>query len=90
VLYQNYPNPFNPNTTIQFYILQKSQVTLDIYDNLGRHIRKLIDGVSYTTGSHSIEWDGKTELRDLAPSGVYYYKLKTADFQQTRKMLLIK
>ena len=90
VLYQNYPNPFNPNTTIQFYIPQKSQVTLDIYDNLGRHIRKLIDGVSYTTGSHSIEWDGKTELRDLAPSGVYYYKLKTADFQQTRKMLLIK
>jgi len=90
VLYQNYPNPFNPSTTIQFYAPQKGEVTLDIYDNLGQRVRRLVDGVSYASGSHSVEWDGKTEFGDIAPSGIYFYKMSASDFQQVKKMLLLK
>jgi hypothetical protein len=87
---QNYPNPFNPSTTIEFYIQQKSDVTLDVYNNLGQRVRRLIEGTSFTPGLHYVEWDGKTEFGEFAPSGIYFYKMNTDDFQQIRKMLLLK
>ncbi len=89
-LTQNYPNPFNPSTTIRFYVPQKDQITLDIYNNLGQRVRRLVDEVSYLPGSHSVVWDGRTDSGEIASSGIYFYKMESGDFRATRKMLLLK
>jgi hypothetical protein len=82
-LAQNYPNPFNPTTTISFALPQASDVQLDIYNVTGQ----LVESVSgnYTAGTHEIVWDATN-----VASGVYFYRLVTNDFTQTKKMVLLK
>jgi hypothetical protein len=84
ILYQNYPNPFNPSTKINFSIPKKGLVTLKIYDVTGREIMKLVNDVM-EPGNYSREFNGKNYA-----SGVYFYRLESLDFVQTKKMLLIK
>jgi PKD repeat protein len=81
---QNYPNPFNPATRISYSISKPGQVSLKVYDILGREVAALVNG--YQQANHySVNFNaGK-----LA-SGIYLYKLKTGEFVQTRKMLLLK
>ncbi len=81
---QNYPNPFNPSTTISFTIKDRSDVTLKIYDLLGREVATLIDD-KLAAGKHSIEFHSK----GLA-SGVYVYRLHTSSFVSARRMILLK
>jgi photosystem II stability/assembly factor-like uncharacterized protein len=83
-LSQNYPNPFNPVTRIKFYVPKFSNVKLVIYDVLGREIETLIDE-NKKPGSYEVDWDGSRYA-----SGVYFYKLITNDFVETKKMVLIK
>ena len=84
LLSQNYPNPFNPTTTIEFSIPTKSHVELTVYDILGRQIETVIDQ-SMKMGNYKYEWNG-----DRRASGVYFYRLETADYIETRKMVLLK
>ncbi len=83
-LSQNYPNPFNPSTNIGFTIPDFGFVTLKIYDVLGREVKTLVNEVK-KPGEYKIKFNGSN-----LPSGVYFYSLKTEDFYQVRKMLLIK
>ena len=83
-LSQNYPNPFNPTTTIGFSIPQKSNVTLKVFDVLGNKVHTLIDE-DMEPGYHQVEFDAK----DLT-SGIYFYKLQTGTFVETKKMILLK
>lgn len=83
-LAQNYPNPFNPETTISFEIRNRTHVTLEVYNTLGQKVATLVNGVM-DPGEHNIEFDGK-ELS----SGIYFYKLSANNFNQTRKMVLMK
>ncbi|MDX9857126.1 MAG: T9SS type A sorting domain-containing protein [candidate division Zixibacteria bacterium] len=83
VLRQNYPNPFNPTTTISFDLPVAGEYRLTVYNTLGQEVDR-IDGMS-SAGSVSIEWNGS----GLA-SGVYLYKVTVADFEASRKMLLLK
>jgi hypothetical protein len=89
-LSQNYPNPFNPVTKIKFDVPLDSRlrgndnVTLKIYDVLGREITTLVNE-KLSPGTYEIEWDASNY-----PSGVYFYKLITADYTETRKMVLVK
>ena len=83
-LSQNYPNPFNPVTRIKFDIAKLSDVKLIIYDVLGREIAVLVNEPP-SPGTYEAEWDGTNY-----PSGVYFYKLITADYTETKKMILIK
>jgi hypothetical protein len=80
----NYPNPFNPHTRIDFHLEKRSAVKLAIYNLSGQLVSQLTNGIM-AGGSHSVMFDGS----DLA-SGLYYYRLQTADFSQTKKMLLLK
>jgi hypothetical protein len=89
VLHQNYPNPFNPSTTIEFSLPRNQQVTLTIYNVLGRPVRELIDA-QMTRGEHSVIWDGKTDDGSAVASGVYLYRLTTRAINETRKMLLVR
>jgi len=86
---QNYPNPFNPSTTISYYLPKSGKVTLDIYNILGRKIRTLVEK-TLKSGYHTTRWDGiDSEGRPVA-SGIYFYRLKSDKFIQTKKMQLLK
>ena len=80
-LYQNYPNPFNPETSIEYYLKRKGFVTLKIYDALGNEIATLINEIK-REGSYIVKWNGENYT-----SGIYFYKLKVDNFQETKKML---
>ncbi|HMQ99924.1 MAG TPA: YCF48-related protein [Ignavibacteria bacterium] len=83
-LSQNYPNPFNPVTSIKFGLPEQSSVKLIIYDALGREVKALIDS-ELKAGNYSVDWNAAD-----SPSGVYFYRLITTDYSETRKMILIK
>jgi len=83
-LFQNYPNPFNPSTIISYQLPRNTFVTLDIYDMLGRKVKTMINELQ-TAGTHSVMLNGS----NLA-SGVYFYRLKTEESEQARKLILIK
>ncbi|MFH2035977.1 MAG: T9SS type A sorting domain-containing protein [Candidatus Zixiibacteriota bacterium] len=88
-LKQNYPNPFNPTTTIEFELTRKSNVELTVYDILGRRVSSLINQ-QMPVGSHSIKWDGRNQNGDNVASGIYFYKIKTDQFSDTKKMVLVR
>ncbi|MFP4549135.1 MAG: M1 family aminopeptidase [Fidelibacterota bacterium] len=83
-LFQNYPNPFNPETTIEFSLPEKAHVTLNIYDILGQEVETVM-AKDFAPGQHKIRYNG----RQLS-SGVYFYKLKTDEFSDIKKMILLK
>lgn len=83
-LYQNYPNPFNPETTISFDLPEFSSVTLTIYNLAGQKIAKLLES-EITAGNHKITWNAA----DFA-SGIYIYKIKTGDYTEIKKCILLK
>ena len=83
-LEQNYPNPFNPTTTISFALPQARDITLTVYDVLGREVRELVSGRT-PAGVHTISF-GATDL----PSGVYFYRLEAGDYVETREMVLLR
>ena len=83
-LEQNYPNPFNPKTEFRFQIPEISQVALKVFNILGEEIVTLVNEEK-TPGFYSVSWDANERS-----SGVYFYRLMTKDFVQTKKMLLVK
>ncbi|MCI0715416.1 MAG: T9SS type A sorting domain-containing protein [Chlorobi bacterium] len=83
-LHQNYPNPFNPVTNFEFRITEFGFVDISIYDILGKQIKTFVSG-NLHAGIHEIRWDASNY-----PSGVYFYKLSTGDYSDTKKMILIK
>ena len=83
-LFQNYPNPFNPVTKIRFAIPKTVFTTLKIYDMLGREIQTLVNE-SLKPGTYETTFDGSQYS-----SSVYFYKLITDGFTETKKMILIK
>jgi hypothetical protein len=83
-LLQNYPNPFNAQTLIQYNLPGESDVSLTIFDILGRQVETLIDGYQ-TAGPHQVIWNA-----DNSPSGIYFYRLKARDVIETKRMLLIR
>ncbi len=83
-LYQNYPNPFNPTTTIRFALSKTSFVKLVVVDVLGREIQTLVNE-SFQPGTYEASFDGSQ-----LTSGVYFYKLVTDEFNETKRMVLVK
>jgi hypothetical protein len=88
-LYQNYPNPFNPETTIAFDLPHSAPVSLNIYNISGQLVRELSCG-HRQAGSYQIRWNGRNDQGHLVPSGIYFCQMKTAQFNATTKMALIK
>jgi len=84
-LSQNYPNPFNPSTRINFSIPVDANVSLKIYDILGREVSTLADNEFKSAGQHTVNFDASN-----LPSGIYFYRLQAGDFVQVRKMMLLK
>ena len=83
-LNQNYPNPFNPNTQIKFQVAKSSQVTLKVYDVIGREVAVLVNEVK-EPGTYEVSFNAK----DLS-SGIYFYKMVAGNFSSVKKMNLMK
>ena len=84
LLNQNFPNPFNPSTTIRFSITTTEQVSLKIYNSIGEVVAELINQV-LPTGNYTVDWNAEN-----ISSGVYFYKLATKSFRDTKKMILLR
>jgi len=83
-LQQNYPNPFNPSTTIEYSIPQSGLVTLKVFNVLGKEVATLVNGQN-DAGNHKVEFNASA-----LNSGVYFYKIESGNFVDTKKMILLK
>ncbi|MGE5681850.1 MAG: multicopper oxidase domain-containing protein [Bacillota bacterium] len=88
-LHQNFPNPFNPSTTIQFQLPTAGHVDLKVYDSIGRVVTTLADNV-FEAGTHSVQWNGTDSFGLKVPSGIYIYSMNSGEFNETKKMVLLK
>lgn len=88
-LEQNYPNPFNMDTEIMYQLPEAGFVTVTIYNSVGHQIRILVNQ-HQEPGKYAARWDGKDDLRNDIPSGVYIYQIRTDEFRDSRKMMIIK
>lgn len=89
VLSQNYPNPFNPQTSIRYQLPEARHVSLVVYNVTGQEVCRLMDGVQ-GPGEFEVTWRGVDETGRPVASGIYFYRLVCGEFQQVRKMLLLK
>jgi hypothetical protein len=85
----NVPNPFNPWTTITYDLPAASQVHIEIFDAVGRRVRRLL-AAPIPAGRHSLQWDGKNDFGERVASGVYVCRMQAGTFVGTRRMTFLK
>ncbi len=87
---QNFPNPFNSTTSIHFELGKPGKANLIVYDLLGNTIRPLLTNQDLQPGGYNVSWTGKNEFNQDVSSGIYLAVLKVDQFQQIRKMVLVR
>jgi len=88
-LCQNYPDPFNPRTVIRYQLPVSSDVSLRIFNVTGKLVRTLVDE-HRSAGQHLAVWNGESQAGVPVPSGVYFYTIKTRNFTDTKKMIVLR
>ncbi len=83
-LYQNFPNPFNPTTRLQYSVARGQEVSIKVYNVLGKEVAKLVNGYK-SPGTYEVEFDASK-----LPSGIYFYRYTTPGFSAVKKMMLLK
>lgn len=86
---QNYPNPFNPSTSIRFFLPKQSSVSLQIFNLMGQLVKDF-GSKRYGLGEQVVPWDATDVQGKPVPSGVYYYRLETEQYNEIKKMILLK
>ncbi len=86
---QNYPNPANPSTEISYSLGQSGPVTLKIYNPKGQLVRTLVDDIK-ASGTYTVRWDGRDKSGALVASGIYFYRMVTGNYSQTKRMILLR
>ncbi|UCG62771.1 MAG: T9SS type A sorting domain-containing protein [Candidatus Zixiibacteriota bacterium] len=84
-----YPNPFNLNTTIAYSLERRGYVELSIYNLMGQRVKTLVSDIM-PAGQHSVAWNGTDFAGKVVASGVYLYQLKTGEFVDSKKLVLLK
>ncbi|MFC2083776.1 FG-GAP-like repeat-containing protein [Bacteroidota bacterium] len=87
---QNYPNPFNPSTTIRFSLPLDKEISLSVYDMLGKEVKTLIGSEKFRKGSYEVLWDGTNNFNQKVSSGNYVATLKYGNFTKSIKMTFLK
>ncbi|MAP71621.1 MAG: hypothetical protein CMF81_07100 [Candidatus Marinimicrobia bacterium] len=88
-LHNNYPNPFNPVTTINYDLAKEGNVSLVVYDIMGREVIRLNDSFM-PAGYHTVRWNARNQYGMEVSAGVYFYHIQAGDFVKTQKMILLK
>jgi hypothetical protein len=93
-LSQNYPNPFNPTTHISYSVAATPgqgpvHTNLTVFNVLGQEVKTLVDKVQ-SAGTYTVDWDGTSDSGMKVSSGIYFYRITSGDFVETRKMALLK
>jgi len=88
-LQNNFPNPFNPITILRYDLPEQAQVTLTVYDLMGREVTQLVN-TTREAGFKSVQWDATDSFGKPVSAGVYLYQIQAGDFRQTKKMVLLK
>jgi len=88
-LFKAYPNPFNPETTIEFFLRDADQVTLEIFNISGNRVNVLVNK-NFGAGIHRVVWDGLDNRGRKVGSGIYFYKMTTSTYTKTNKVLMLK
>ena len=83
-LYQSYPNPYNPSVTIQYDVPKEEYVRIVVFNTLGQQVATLINE-RRMPGRYSVTWNAQN-----VPSGAYWYRMTAGEFNETRKMVLLK
>ena len=86
---QAYPNPFNPNITIDYNLKEDSKLSLNVYNQLGKHVKTLFDEYQ-SKGSRSIKWDATNQRNESVSGGLYIFTMQAGKFRQTKKIVLVK
>ncbi|UCD94540.1 MAG: T9SS type A sorting domain-containing protein [Candidatus Zixiibacteriota bacterium] len=89
VLHQNYPNPFNASTRILFELPEATYVLLGVFNSMGQNVKTLVNK-HLDAGVHEIQWDGTDQAGNEVATGIYFIRLESGDFIQTRKMMLLR
>jgi|GEM_PF-6847570 len=85
-----YPNPFNPHTTIAFDLPVEQTVSLRVYDVGGRVISTLLDDETAPAGLNKVVWRGRDESGRTVPAGLYFYRLESGSYSETKRVVLLK
>jgi len=85
----NFPNPFNPETSIKYRIPKTSQVTIEVFNQLGQRVQTLVNEKK-PAGTYHAKWNGLDESGQAVVSGVYFYRMQAGDFSAMRKMALVR
>jgi len=83
-LYQNHPNPFNPTTRIKFSVPERNNVNIKIFNMIGQEIQEIVNQ-EYEAGNYNVEFNAS----NLA-SGVYFYRIQSGNFVESKKMIYLK
>ena len=88
-LKQNFPNPFNPSTTIRYSLLGPENISIKIYDVSGQLVKE-INKEHNQAGEFEVIWDGKNNFSQKVSSGTYFYQLSVGNYNEAKKMILLK
>jgi len=88
-LSQNYPNPFNPTTYVNFAVAKQSDVSIKIYDIMGREVKTLVNE-KMLPGKYKVDWQSDNNSGKIVSSGVYFYRIIAGGFTDTKKMILVR
>ena len=88
-LSQNYPNPFNPTTKFKFSVPKESDVTIVVYDIMGRVVKVLAKD-KFNAGKYEVDWNGTNSVNSQVASGVYFYKIVAGGYTDVKKMIMLK
>ena len=86
---QNFPNPFNPRTQIKYSLKEAGNVSVKIFDVLGNNVNIIVQEFQHK-GFHSVNWNGTNSYGEAVTAGMYFYEIKSKNFKQTKKMILLK
>ncbi len=85
-----FPNPANPITNVVFELPQAVMVRISVFDIAGHHVKTLIGGETKSAGTHRVTWNGRDSADRAVATGVYFYRLEAGEFQETKRMVLVK
>ena len=88
-LHHNHPNPFNPVTALRYDLPEQAQVTLTIYNMLGREVSQLVN-TTQEASYRSVQWNATDSFGKPVSAGVYLYQIRAGEFVHTKKMVLLK